>query len=179
MCFQIDPQLEIEFGAKIRVPATKLHLKDQLERYVEIAARDGGVSSPILILLDCEDDCPARLGPELLRRAAEVRSDRKIFVALAHREFETWFLAAAKSLRGKRGLPHELEPPANPEAYRGAKEWLSRAMRSKDPTASYKETVDQEPLAALFNLAEASRIPSFARLERKLRVLIEDLKAGS
>ena len=40
-------------------------------------------------------------------RAAAVRGDVTITVALAYREYETWFLAAANSLRGVGGLPLE------------------------------------------------------------------------
>lgn len=169
LLFEIDPQLQLDVRATIRVAATKLRKESEIERYVEAAARLGGPLCPVFVLLDCEDDCPAQLGPEFLDRATGARGDRAICIALAHREFETWFLAAAKSLRGKRGLPVDLEPPANPEGIRGAKEWLSRSMR----TGAYKETVDQAALTALFDLSEAARIPSFARLDRKLRALVE------
>jgi len=82
----------------------------------------------VLILLDCEDFCPAQLGPQLLHRATQVRADVPILVALAFREYETWFLAAAESLRGHAGIPNDLTTPHNPEAIRGAKEWLSARL---------------------------------------------------
>lgn len=59
--------------------------------------------------------------------------------------------------------------PADPEAIRGAKEWLSRAMESD---CSYQETLDQAALTAIFDLAEARRVPSFSRFEREVRRLV-------
>ena len=41
---------------------------------------------------------------EILERAASVRSDRRIQVVLAQREYEAWFLAAADSIAGYREL---------------------------------------------------------------------------
>jgi len=61
------------------------------------------------------------------------------------------FLAAAASLRGKRGLKSDLEPPPNPEGIRGAKEWLSTRMVGK----TYGETTDQAPLTQLFDIPQA------------------------
>ncbi len=53
--------------------------------------------------------CPAREAPALLNRARTVRSDMLISVIMAKLEYEAWFLAAAESLRGKRGLPSDLK----------------------------------------------------------------------
>ena len=59
----------------------------------------------------------ARHGPVLLRRAQAIRADIDFFVALAHREYETWFIAAAPSLRGLSGLPPDLDSPPTPKPY--------------------------------------------------------------
>jgi hypothetical protein len=108
----------------------------------------------ILVLIDSDDDCPASMGPDLLSRARGVRGDKEIAVVLAHREFEAWFLAAATSLSGCRGLVDPLEPPPNPEGIRGAKAWLS--ARKADGTP-YKETADQAALASAFDLDQARK----------------------
>jgi hypothetical protein len=89
-----------------------------------------------------------------------------IIVALAHREYETWFLAAAHSLRGVGGLPADLDPPAAPEAIRDAKGWLSAQM-----PAAYNEPNDQPALTRQFSFDEAATVPSFAWLRRKLHHL--------
>jgi hypothetical protein len=66
----------------------------------------------VLVLIDADDDCPAHLGPALLARAREARSDVPVSVVLANREFEAWFLAAAPSLAGNCGLGH-VDPPGH------------------------------------------------------------------
>ncbi len=117
----------------------------------------------MLILLDCEDDCPGQLGPRLLEQARQVRPDVPCLVALAYREYESWFLAAAASLSGKRGLPNDLEPPDDPETVRDAKGWLGKRMHR-----GYDPVVDQAAFTKLFDLRQASAIPSFKRLVERL-----------
>ena len=77
-----------------------------------------------MILLDADDDCPAELARALARRAEAVRPDRRIRVVLAKREFEAWFLAAAQSIAGRRGIRESVAPPADPESIRDAKGFL-------------------------------------------------------
>jgi hypothetical protein len=138
---------------------------------VEFAARKARQSPRgcVLILLDCEDDCPAELGPELLAKARACRSDIPIEVTLAYREFETWFLAAAHSLRGVAGLSATIEPPADPESIRNAKGWLSTHMATP-----YNPPEHQPLMTANFSMTEAARVPSFARLLKKLAGLLSN-----
>jgi hypothetical protein len=128
------------------------------------ATKQNGV---VLVLFDCEDDCPAVLGPELLRRAKAVRPDVNIIITLAYREFETWFLSTARSLRGHGGLPDALEPPPNPESRRGAKEWLSKQMGKK-----YVEVTHQLEFTRAFDLEQAKDNPSFARFYQRIQDLL-------
>ncbi|HRY15303.1 MAG: DUF4276 family protein [Candidatus Competibacteraceae bacterium] len=123
------------------------------------AAKAAQFQGLVLILLDCEDDCPAELGPELLRRAIAIRCDVPYFVALAYREFETWFIAATESLRGWEGLPDYLAAPPDPQAIRGAKEWLSHNM-----PGGYDPVIHQVRFCQHFNFTAAAAIPSFQRL---------------
>lgn len=141
-------------------------IENILERTI---ARTRGADR-ILILLDADDDCPARLGPELQSRAAAARPDKRVAVVLANREYEAWFLAAAPSLAGHRGLADDLAAPADPEKPRGCKEWLSdRRTDGK----SYRPTVDQAALTAVFDLALArSNAPSFDKLCREVERLL-------
>jgi hypothetical protein len=124
------------------------------------AAQGQGV---VLILLDCEDGCPATLGPEILEQALRIRGDVSYLVTLAYREYETWFLYAASSLAGVAGLPEGLTPPENPEALRDAKGWLSGRMAH-----GYKETQHQVSLTARFDLDLAQSSASFRRLVDRL-----------
>lgn len=87
-----------------------------------------------------------------MERARAGRPDVRIAVVLPNREFEAWFLAAAPSLAGQHGFPADFLPVANPEAPRDCKGLLSKARPSGYP---YKETVDQAPLAATFDMKMA------------------------
>src|SRR5215208_1860233 len=113
---EIDPGLMVTIHQPFRVPRSKLVKPGELERAVELAGRRAGENGAIFIILDSDDECPAALGPELLDRARRVRPDRLISVVLAKHEFEAWFLAAAESLRGRRGLAADLESPPDPES---------------------------------------------------------------
>lgn len=78
--------------------------KPHFENAIDLAARRVGPTGLVLVLLDADTDCPAELGPQLVRRAAKARPDRTTRVTLAKAEYEAWFLAAAESLAGKHGL---------------------------------------------------------------------------
>ena len=154
----VNPAIRVKAGSF-------LNQEDYFGRHVELAARKAKAHprGTVLVLLDCEDDCPAKVGPALLQRAQKVRSDVPIMIALAYREYETWFLAAARSLRSIGGLPADLEPPLNPERIRGAKEWLGARM-----TSGY-DPIEHQPLfTEHFSLNQASAVSSFARFKRSL-----------
>lgn len=105
----------------------------------------------ILILLDADDDCPADLGRSILERAQRILPGHRISVVLANREYEAWFLAAARSLNGVRGLRID-EEVATPDAVRGAKEWI----KARSVHHRYGEITDQPALSAAMDLAQAS-----------------------
>lgn len=153
-----------------RIPRSKLITPGGVESAVLQASYQVTGAGGILLLIDSDDDCPASLGPALLERARQARGDREISVVLAHREFEAWFLAAAASLSGCRGLVDPLDPPSDPEGIRGAKEWLS--ARKSDGT-SYRPTVDQAGLADVFDLEQARKAaPSFDKFWRDIERLL-------
>jgi hypothetical protein len=139
---------------------------------VEFSARRVGGRGGILLLLDSDDDCPARLGPELQQRATTARSNVPLSVVIAKQEFESWFLAAAESLRGSRGLSSILDAPSDPESLHGAKEWLSAHMEGG---RVYVETLDQPALAALFDFDIARRADSFGKFHREIVRLLSEL----
>jgi hypothetical protein len=168
---KLDPTAAIHVPSPIRIPKNKLLKPGELERAVELAARRIAGRGAVLILLDSDDDCPAQLGPKLLLRAISARRDVPLAVVIAKREFESWFLAAAESLRGHRGLANDLDPPSDPEAIRGAKEWLANRMTSRH----YVETLDQPALAACFDLEAARRADSFDKCNREIARLLQEL----
>lgn len=137
-------------------------------RYVGLAANKAKArNGHVLIMLDCDQDvggkrsaCPAELGPRLLQQARSLRPDVPIFVALAHKEYESWFLAALRSLRGRHGIPETADPPVDPEAKRDAKGALSALIGRRYSHDDMLQTKFTEAMA----LDEAYNAPSFARL---------------
>jgi hypothetical protein len=151
-----------------RVPEGKLKKPDELERAVRLVSRQVGPEGGVLILLDCDDGCPAGEGPKLLDVARHAANDVRVEVVMAKREYEAWFLAAAESLAGKRTLPEVLEHPDDAEAVRNAKGWLDTRMKR-----GYSETLDQPAFSQLFDLAVArERSKSFDKLVRAVAALV-------
>ncbi len=148
----LDPPVYPLVPEPIRSPRGKmLHRADEVGRAIELAIELVGGRGGIFILLDSDEDCPVTLARRLQEQAVAARGAREglpISVVLAQCEYEAWFLAAAASLRGRRGLKPDLAPPPNPEGIRGAKEWLSARMVGK----TYGETTDQAPLTQLFDM---------------------------
>ena len=169
-------ELVIVTPPPIRVHRNQIVKDGELERKVELAARKIKGQGGILIILDSDDECPAQLGPELLHRASRVRRNLPIAVVLAKQEFEAWFLAAAESLRGQRGLKNDIHPPSNPETIRNAKRWLSNRMENN---RKYRETLDQPELTKLFDLEQARQVDSFDKCYRDIVGLLEELQKAS
>ena len=166
----IDPSGNLQVMQPIRRPRGSLVNKPgELERAVELAALKARPRGGVFVLLDSDDDCPKELAPSLLTRANPHGMGLQVSVILPQREFEGWFLAAAESIRGERGLPRDLEAPRNPEQIRGAKGWLRERMRGR----VHSETIDQPALAALFDLNQARTAKSFDKCYRELQLLIE------
>jgi hypothetical protein len=163
----LEPELAVELPKPNRIPRNKLVKPGELERAVDLAARNINAVGAVLVLFDADDDCPAVLAPPLVERARRARADIPVSVVLANREFESWFLAAAASLSGCRGLPPTLAAPPDPEVVRGAKEWLSHQMAS-----SYSPVLDQPALAQVMDVEAAASAPSFDKFRREVARLI-------
>jgi hypothetical protein len=164
----VQPTILPDVSRPIRVPRHRLLKQRELERTVELAARQAGSDGRILILLDADEDCPAQLAPIILARATRARSDRRICVVLPKAEYEAWFLAAADSIAGHRGIRPGATAPEDPEGIRDAKAWLTRRMIAG---RSYRETLDQPALSGVFDLVAARRAPSFDKLWRDMESL--------
>lgn len=172
----IDSALEVRVSRPIRMTKSQLLRAGELERAVNLAASKTQPSGAILLLLDADDDCPAHEALKLIGRMKAARGDRPSAVVLAKAEFEAWFLAGAASLRGRCGLPSNLSPPADPEAVRGAKEWLSQRMPSG---RRYSETLDQPALTNSLDLAMAGNARSFRKFEKEVRRLVHESLAAA
>ena len=101
----------------LRQPRTTICKPGELERAVTLLGNKVGSGGAVLVLIDADDDPACTLGPELLRRGMTARPDLRVGVVLAVRECEAWFLAAAESLRGQRGLSADLELPPYPRGH--------------------------------------------------------------
>ena len=166
----VAPGVVVHVVKPLRVPRQKVLKQGQLEEALRIAAIESRSDGRILILLDANGDCPRDLAPNTLARASTTRSDRRIQVVLANREYEAWFLAAAGSIAGRRGLDDGVLPPDAPESIRDAKGWLTQRMA---PGRSYREVRDQAALTARMDLQQARlRAPSFDKMWRAVENLL-------
>jgi hypothetical protein len=159
------PARQVLVARPIRVKRDEMIRAGGIERAMQLAAQQSAAGDGVLILLDADDECPKDLGTTLRQRASAARPDRNVRVVLANREFEGWFLASARSLRGKRGLPDDLEPPAYPEQIRDAKGWLSSRT---PPGRSYRPTIDQAALAQVCDLEQAYGTRSFQKFVKDI-----------
>lgn len=154
------PEHQVPVARPLRVKRDGMIRAEGIERTMQLVAQQSGSGDGVLILLDADDACPRNLGAALLSRATAARPDREVRVVLASKEFECWFLASARSLRGRRGLPEDLDPPVHPEQVRDAKGWLSSRT---PPGRSYRPTIDQAALAQIFDLEQAYTTRSFRK----------------
>jgi hypothetical protein len=121
----------------------------------------------ILILVDAEEDCLriANLGPTILSRARAARADADIACVIANVMYETWFVAAADSLRKYLDPGPAAALPDDPEGKRLGKPWIKRHTIN----GKYSETADQPRFTAAMDLALCrSKSPSFDKLCREL-----------
>ena len=179
ICADHAVHLDVDVPRPVRVSRGTLLKEGELERAIELAElKAGSVPRGVVVLVDADDDCPAVLGPSLLNRARHTARGRfLVSVVLARTEYENWFLAAAASLAGKRGLRHELVPPADAEEIRDAKGWLTAHMA--DPADAYSQTVDQPALTALMDMAQARNADSFDKLWRDVTALVDALSSDA
>jgi hypothetical protein len=152
-----------------RVPKSQLVKPRELERAVEALTRQIGRSQPILVLLDADKDCPKELAASLTARCRAEHADVTIAIVIAKKEYEAWFLAAASSLAGCRGLAKHLVPPSEPESVQGAKVWLTAHM---PPDQSYSPTRHQSAYSDMMDLSEARLARSFRKFEKEVGVLL-------
>lgn len=176
MATEIAPELWVDLPRPYRIGRGGLLAPGGVERAVAALAMQSDPGGAVLVLVDADDDCPADLGPRLLDRIATAGVGGACSVVVANREFEAWFIAAAPSLQGKRGLASELPLPADPERPRDCKGWLSEHRVDK---RSYKPAADQAALAAAFDLHMARKnAPSFDKLWRDLERLLREAADG-
>lgn len=138
-----------------------LRRDDEFRKQLLLAAAKSGDHGWILVILDADDDCPNSLAADIYQRAMQHVPHRRISVVLAKREYEAWFIAAARSLNGRRGFQCPDELPNDAEGPRDAKGWMRRHMQG----GAYSEVLDQPGFTASFDLQQAfDNSPSFRKL---------------
>ena len=149
---ELEPFVVVNALPPIRVRRDRFLNKDEeLRRQLLLAASKCGDDGWILIVLDADDDCPRQKGADIYGRAREYVPHRRLSVVLANREFEAWFIAAARALDGVRGFA--LTPGELVDALpRNAKGWIRERMHGK----SYSEMIDQPAFAARIDRSAAS-----------------------
>jgi len=135
-------------------------------RYVLTAAKEG---APILWTLDLDDGCPVEI-LKLLEKELPAGVNVPLKFSFFVREYESMFICEQQCLL-ELGLVDDCVFPEQPEAIRGAKEWISKAMPSG---RSYKETVHQAKLSHSVDLGRVrERSSSFRHLEKALLSLVQ------
>lgn len=159
---------DVDVKKPIRIPKQKLQKAGELRKAIDLAVQKSDGSCGILILLDADRDCPAELGPTLLRIANTERPEIPTEVVVANTEYESWFLGSIRSLLDHDRAEHLIFNSKDAERIRGAKEKLAELLNTY-----YSETVDQAAYSATFDLREARvNCPSFDKLCRSLEVLL-------
>lgn len=157
----------------IRQPRGKLVKDEELRRAVTLAAEklvavpDDGAPRLVLVLIDAEDDLACELAPRLLKTILTAgRTGIACSCVLANVMYETWFVAAAESLKDFLEL-EDGDPPADPEGQRCGKGWIKSRIKG----AKYSETLDQPAMTARMDMLTArTRARSFDKLCRELEV---------
>jgi hypothetical protein len=143
-------------GPVVEAAAIKLHATERAD-----------LRRLLLVMIDTEgEECPKTIAPERIAWAKEIRSDptTEIACVMPNPMFETWFVTAAASLRGKKGIPVYVPKPDDPERDGLGKAWVKNHLPLK-----YKETVDQPRFVGHISLTEcrdSSR--SFRKLVKEL-----------
>jgi len=151
-----------------RLDSGKMRKPDELAKAIRFQAARVQGPGGVLVLRDGDDTdvtCPVQL-------AEMLRPDQNLVpvgveIVIAYQEYESWFLAAADSLRTHPDVRDDAGAPANPEGRRGAKRELEKLMLE-----SYKETRHQPRFSALIDLETAHKNSrSFRRMVHAVETL--------
>lgn len=131
----------VEVLQPVRKPKTKLVKGPELRRAIDLAAlklgaANTGIPALILVLVDADADPPCQLCPHLLAEARKGNAHLDIACVVANVEYETWFVAAARSLARFLDMGSHVEIPEDPEKTRSGKGWVKSRRRN----LGYSET---------------------------------------
>jgi hypothetical protein len=145
---RLDSALQVK--TPVRFPRSRLLIDDHLSRAARIAAANIRGPGAVLLIIDADEDCAARLVPNLEQRLRGMLPHVPCRVVLPVREFEAWIVG---------GDPAYLNE--NPDESGDLK------GRIRTRLGTYSETVDQPRLIATADLELlAARSRSFRRLQK-------------
>lgn len=122
----------------------KIQRQGVLEKFISYALIRSDADS-VLLILDCDDGCPAELASSIVERASPIveRYEKAMAIAFMKKEFESLFLFSLETIAftySEYGwILENYNRDFDFEQIRGCKERLNSFMRSK----KYKETRDQ------------------------------------
>ncbi len=158
----------IDVAQPFRLDSGKMRNPHELAKAIRIAAARVQGPGGVLVLRDGDDtdiDCAVQLAEML--RPDQTLVPVEVEIVVAYQEYESWFLAAADSLRAHPDVRNDAVAPANPEGRRDAKRELERLMLE-----SYKETRHQPKFSALIDLKTANKNSrSFRRMVHAVETL--------
>lgn len=162
-------------------------------RYLQIAGKRKNVGACLLLLdgdsraqLEAAPFCASRAAIRLVERARSVGAGGQFSLAVvfACMEFESWLLAGAESLAGKRlpdgrrGVKAGAKPPTGDleKAPRNAKGWFRKEMEG-----GYNPTRDQAILTSMVdvNVIRQRGLRSFRRIENAVSQLASAIRTGN
>ncbi|MBU6400852.1 MAG: DUF4276 family protein [Verrucomicrobia bacterium] len=162
----------IGVGRPIRRTQSQLRSKEGVQAGIRLARLQPECAA-IVILFDGEDDCPKTLAADVRVWAQEAAAGMPCDVVVAYREYETWFLAALESLRGRYGIRTSATSPPDPESKRDAKGALEEFMPGD---RAYSETGDQPGMSHHFDMQAAhQRNRSFRKLVKAVGDVLAQL----
>lgn len=157
-----------------RNPTTHEILPDRYEilRAIKLAsmklANTDEPDTPQLVLLmfDADEDCPKKIVEALTNILDEVDPRIDLATVIPCVEYETWFVAAADSLKDFLDLRPGDDKILDPETERLGKKWVQDRFLPQ----RYSETADQVRLTSRMDLQLCrERSPSFDKLCRELQ----------
>jgi hypothetical protein len=156
----------VQVAKPFRVKRNRIVKPGELERAIKQGVRTRADIAAVLVILDADDDCPAELAPQLLRRVAG-ETHLPASVVLAKREFEAWFLGCLESFRGFQSIPQDAVSPDHPET-----DDAKGALKKLTGQDRYNTAVDQVRFVQEMNFDLCrERCPSFDKLLRDIECL--------
>jgi hypothetical protein len=141
----------------------------------------------LIILRDDEDNCPANLAPLKAAFLRTLNAPFPIAYVIMYREYETIFISYLDHFNGQT-VPHlirgtiqfkdNINTPANPEAIRDAKGYITSMLVGG---TTYKPTTDQLSLTQSLdiNLLRVQGLPCIGTLERALIHIAVNLQSST